>query len=149
MTSYSRHAPVGGKQGGIQPGCNQYWSLYILPGFCRVVISSWIHQLLPQKTGLPLVRCPHCGHGGEKTKRGIWRRGRWRWGTRGYCYDWAKRCSTPQLQHKHQHLFWVRVLGGPRRAITQVSSDRLTMSTAKVFHSQTEAACWLCNRGSR
>lgn len=24
MTSYFRHAPVGGKQGGIQPECNQY-----------------------------------------------------------------------------------------------------------------------------
>lgn len=33
MTSYSRHAPVGGKQGGIQPGCNQYQGFYMLVGF--------------------------------------------------------------------------------------------------------------------
>lgn len=46
MTSYSRHAPVGGKQGGIQPGCNQYQGFYMLVGFCRAVISLWIHQLL-------------------------------------------------------------------------------------------------------
>lgn len=33
VTSYSRHAPVGGKQGGIQPGCNQYQSFYMLVSF--------------------------------------------------------------------------------------------------------------------
>ena len=50
-----------------------------------------------------------------------------------------KAASAPQLQHKHQHLFRVQLLGGPRRAIFQASSDRLTMSTAEVFHSRAES----------
>lgn len=32
-TPYSRHASVGGKQGGIQLGCDQYQSFYMLRVF--------------------------------------------------------------------------------------------------------------------
>lgn len=72
MTSYFRHAPVGGKQAGIQPECNQYRDSPKLLGFvflffCRAVICPWIHQLLLENPILLLSRCP-CG--GTKRHKG-------------------------------------------------------------------------------
>lgn len=113
--------------------------LLYVGGFGRVVTSLWIHQLFAVSScWLGILN----DHSGTKTKRS-WQRWADRGGRRGWCYDWALSCST------NISLFWVQLLGGPRRPIFQVSSDRLTTSTVEVFHSQTEAACWLCYRGSR
>lgn len=104
----------------------------MLVGFCRVVISLWIHQLLLQRQ----VSC----WSGVHTVPTVGQRQREAIGEKEEEEE-EQEGGTLQLQHKHQHLLWVQLLGGPRRAIFQFSSDRLTTSTAEVFHSQTEAGC--------
>lgn len=126
MTSHTRHAPRSGKQGGVQPGGNQYRSFYLL---VRVfffwgggVRSLWIHRLLPQRRvscWSPLTHCGQIQKEADGSEEGVG----WRWRARGRCYDWTKSCSTAQLSHEHQHLFWVQLPGGPRRAIFQVWTD--------------------------
>lgn len=71
-TPYSRHASVGGKQGGIQLGCDQYQSFHMLKVF------GWgLHAVIAVR---------------RRKKEAASRRRR-----NGWCYDWNKSCSTFQL----------------------------------------------------
>lgn len=75
VTSYSRHAPVGGKQGGIQPGCNQYQSFYMLVSF---FVGQWSLYGFISCCYKIQISCssggPRGDYGGTETKRSWWRR---------------------------------------------------------------------------
>lgn len=119
-------------QGAINTGAFICWW-----GFYRLVISLWIHQLLPWgeasccSAGLvSKLQTAREENEEETTKK--WRMRKIRRVALGVSSLDSKLRLAPAIT---QTSALTRLRGGPRRAVYQVCSDRLTMSTVEVFHS--------------